>query len=114
MQRPNVPRQNPEAKIQDSIVAFLRLRGWTVMQTHGNMFQQGFPDLYCLHPVYGAKWVEVKNPKRFTFTPAQRAYFPLVNAAGHGIWVLVAATEEEYAKLFRDPNWFTYLYMPQG
>lgn len=119
MLRPNPPRNNPEQKIQDHIIEFLSIRGWVVMPTHGNMYQQGFPDLYCLHHNYGAKWIEVKNPKGYSFTPAQRKYFPIIAQAlemgpdhRQGIWILTAATEEEYKKLFGPQNWYTYLYKP--
>ena len=110
----NVPsvkgRGNPEAIIQNAIIKYLENKGWTVMRTHGNMYQQGFPDLYCLHQVNGARWVEVKNPLAHSFTPAQKKYFPMMHASGVGIWVLVAADEVEYRKLFLKPNWHTYMY----
>lgn len=119
MQRPSPLRSNPEAQIQEKIVSFLQLRGWVVMPTHGNMYQQGFPDLYALHHQHGAKWIEVKNPKSYSFTPAQRKYFPIISQAlemgpdhRQGIWILTAATEDEYKKLFGPQNWFVYLYKP--
>lgn len=99
------PREKPEQKIQDRIIAFLKERGWVVMVTHGNTFQKGFPDLYALHPRYGQKWIEVKNPKKWKFTPAQKQYFPHFDEAGVGIWVMMEASEDEYKKLFGEPNW---------
>jgi hypothetical protein len=72
------------------------------------MFQSGFPDLFCCHKSYGIRWVEVKNPEKYSFTAAQLTDFPMFNAHGVGIWVLVAATEEEYKKLFRPQNWYQY------
>ncbi len=112
MFQPTIKRRGPEHIIQTAIISFLSVRDWTVMVTHGNMYQQGFPDLYALHHNYGAKWIEVKNPKAFSFTNAQRKYFPIISAAGEGIWILTAATETEYQKLFKKPNWFTFLYRP--
>lgn len=73
------------------------------------MFQQGFPDLYITHRSYGTRWVEVKNLKAYAFTPAQLKTFPLMVAHGSGVWVMVAATEEEYQKLFKPCNWWHYL-----
>lgn len=102
-------RNSPEAKIQRDIINFLKVKDWTVMVTHGNMYQQGFPDLYILHHVHGAKWVEVKNPLAYSFTAAQRRYFPLISIVGGGIWIMTAATETEYKKLFSQPNWHTYM-----
>lgn len=79
------------------------------METHGNLYQSGFPDVYCMHRSYGSRWVEVKNPLAYAFTPAQIREFPLMVAHGTGVWVLVAATEEEYQKLFKPCNWWHYL-----
>lgn len=102
-------KNGPEAKIQKDIIDFLTVREWFVKETHGNMYQSGFPDLYCCHRMYGSRWVEVKNPEKYSFTPAQLETFPMFGAKGVGIWVLVAATEVEYRKLFGPANWYTYL-----
>ncbi len=107
--RPPKEKRGPEAKIQLAIIMYLRGLGWHVMQTHGNMYQSGFPDLFCTHSRYGQRWVEVKNPKSYKFTPAQLEDFPKICANGSGVWVLIAATDDEYGKLFKAPNWFTYL-----
>lgn len=100
---------NPERKIQDSIIGFLKLRDWFVIETHGNIYQMGLPDLYACHLRYGYRWIEVKNPKNYRFTPAQMEIFPQMTGKGIGIWIMVAATEAEYNKLFRPANWHTYL-----
>jgi hypothetical protein len=42
------------------------------------------------------------------FTAAQAATFPKLTEAGVGIWVLNAAAEHEYIKLFHRPNWWVY------
>lgn len=103
------PKKGPEAKIQQELIYFLQAREWLVKPTHGNLYQSGFPDLYCAHHRYGQRWVEVKNPLAYRFTGAQLTEFPRFSAAGAGIWILTAATEDEYAKLFGPENWFTYL-----
>lgn len=104
--------KGPEAKIQADIVKYLKLRDFHVMETHGNMFQCGFPDLYAYHPQYRSRWIEVKNPLSYQFTPAQLANFPKMGM----VWIMVAATDQEYAKLFGPPNWHMYLsiYKPRG
>lgn len=102
-------KTGPEAKIQCDLILFLENRGWFVKPTHGNMYQSGFPDLFCCHKLYGTRWVEVKNPEKFAFTKAQLDDFPKLAANGSGVWVLTAATEEEYQKLFKPCNWWTYL-----
>ena len=103
----------PEAKIQDSIVKMLTLLGWYVHETHGSMFQSGFPDMYATHSRYGPRWVEVKLPdmKGSKFTPAQMECFPKFCANGSGIWVLTAATDFEYQKLFKPYNWYHYIHL---
>ena len=99
----------PEAKLQAEMELFLKARDWYVKSTHGNMFQSGFPDLYCHHLKYRARWIELKIANHYSFTPAQRLGFPKMSAFGVGIWILTAATEEEYRKLWLPPNWHEFL-----
>jgi len=108
---PRKPRatKGPEEIIQEEICKFLRIRGWFVKETHGNMYQSGFPDLRAAHPDYGTRWIEVKNPKHYVFTAAQLRDFPLMCAHRDFIWIMTAATEDEYAKLFKPCNWMMYL-----
>jgi hypothetical protein len=75
------------------------------MNIHGNLFQKGLPDKYCFHREYKQRWVEVKVPSHYRFTPAQLVNFPLIDRCGIGIWVLTDASEAEYEKLFSKPNW---------
>jgi hypothetical protein len=84
------------------------------MRTHGSMYQSGFPDIYATHSKYGARWIEVKNPEHYTFTNAQLECFPKMSANGTRIWILVAATEGEYRKLFGPENWSSYLMNMRG
>lgn len=103
--------KGPEAKIQEALVNFLKIRGWYTMETHGNMYQSGFPDVYATHSKFGARWIEVKLPemKGSKFTPAQLDCFPKLIANGTRIWVLTAANETEYQKLFKASNLWVYL-----
>ncbi len=98
-----------EAKIQGDLVKYLRERGWFVKETHGNMYQQGLPDLYCIKRRYGTRWIEVKRPTKYKFTPAQWDDFPRMLAEGAKIWILTAATEAEYQKLFKPMNLWIYM-----
>lgn len=102
------PRKGPEWYIQRDLKNFLKARGWMVEQTHGNLFQQGFPDLFISHPVRGSRWIDVKNPDAYEFTRAQQQKWPVWDSFGVGIWILTGATQEEYDKLFRPPNWRDY------
>lgn len=99
----------PETKLAEKLKKFLEDRGWHVLNTHGNLYQKGLPDKYCVHPKYKQRWVEIKIVGRYKFTAAQLTYFPLLDFCGIGIWILTSPTEEEYAKLFSKPNWKQYL-----
>ncbi len=102
-------QDGPEGKIQDAFMIRLRGKEWVVKSTHGNILQYGFPDLYAAHRCYGPRWIEIKNPLNYSFTKAQLDFFPQLMAAGVGVWVVVADTEEEYRKLFKPANWMYYL-----
>lgn len=102
-------KKGPEAVIQADIIDMLRLRSWRVKETHGNMYSSGWPDLYAFKRGYGSRWIEVKNPENYVFQPSQIEDFHAFTAEGIGVWILVAATEAEYAKLFEKPNWYQYL-----
>ncbi len=105
-------KRGPEAKIQEAIIKFLREREWFVKVLHGSTFQFGLPDLFIAKRKYGSRWVEVKNLESYAFTAAQLETFPKMAAEGIGIWILTAATEAEYKKLFLPPNWYQFLYIP--
>jgi hypothetical protein len=104
-------KKGPEAIIQEAIIEMLELKGWFVKATHGNLYQSGLPDLFATHQLYGPRWIEVKKPgfKGSKFTKAQLRDFPQFCSSGSAIWILTAATEEEYQKLFDDYNWWQYL-----
>ena len=97
--------KQPEKIIEEEVEILLHARGWYTEGTHGNAFQKGFPDLYCLHSRYGHRWIDLKVPSKNSLTKAQRLKWPLWEANGGEIWILTAATEEEYSKLFQPPNW---------
>jgi len=83
---------------------FLRTRGWLVERMIGNAFQTGIPDLFCWHPKWGGRWIDVKNPERYSFTQSQKIKWPLWEKFKLGVWILTDATQEEYDKLFEPPN----------
>lgn len=108
--KPVNTRSGPERIIQDEWLKYLRAREWFVLETHGNMYQQGFPDLYITHLKYRQRWVEIKNlDGSFSFTQAQLDTFPRLSAHGSPIWVLGSCCDSEYAKLWRPENWHHYL-----
>jgi hypothetical protein len=98
----------PEYYIQEALQVFLTERGWLVERMVGNAFQYGIPDLYCYHPKYGQRWIDPKNPDSYEFTKHQKVKWPIWDKFGVGIWIITAADESEYDKLFHPPNWRLY------
>lgn len=106
----NIRRKShgPEWFIQRDLKRFLKDRGWHVEQTHGNLYQTGFPDLYCFREDFRERWIDCKSPDKYTFTKAQKIKWPIWDACGIGIWILTAANQAEYDRLFQPPNWRDY------
>ncbi len=104
-------KSGPEARIQKAVMTMLYHKGWYIVVIPGSKFLSGMPDLYVTHSRYGSRLVEIKLPnmKGSRFTPAQLEKFPKLAANGSGIWILTAATEDEYEKLFKRQNWSLYL-----
>lgn len=101
-------KHGPEFKIQGALIEYLKARRWYVERMIGNAFQVGVPDLYVAHPKYGTRWIDVKNPGKYSFTKAQKLKWPIWEAHGIGIWIPTAPTQAEYDKLFALPNWRRY------
>lgn len=103
--------KGPEAIIQEKIIMKLRYLQWSVRATHGNLYQNGFPDLFAAHRSFGQRWIEVKDPNRKgnVFTEAQHQYFRELDAVGCGVWVLTGDSDDEIAKLRGPANWWHYL-----
>lgn len=99
----------PETILQGKIMDFFTLKGWYCRNTHGNIYQSGFPDFYACHRRYGARWVEVKIADHYAFTPAQLDVFPEFSAKGVGVWILTAATQQQYDLVFKPANWHMFL-----
>lgn len=101
-------KHGPEWHIQNDLIKFLTARGWLVERMIGNAFQMGIPDLYAFHPRWRERWIDVKVKGRYSFTNAQKEKWPLWESFGIPIWILTAATQEEYDLLFAPPNWRQY------
>jgi hypothetical protein len=102
-------KHGPEYHIQNDLVEYLRVRGWLVERLIGNAFQVGIPDLFLHHPKWGSRWVDVKVDGHYSFTKAQKIKWPLWETYNLGIWILTAATQAEYDKLFAPPNWRSFV-----
>jgi hypothetical protein len=110
MDKPKIrPKHGPEYGIQKEIIRFLRLRGWWVERLVGLAWQSGLPDLFACHKQHGFRFIEVKYEDKFYFTQAQKCKFPCLMANGAGIWVMTAANDEQYDRLFDTPNVWDYL-----
>jgi hypothetical protein len=101
-------KHGPEYTIQAKFIEYLELRGWRVERMIGNQLQMGIPDIYCMHPEFGERWVDLKNPADYEFTKAQRYKWPKWKEHGTGIWIITGWSDKEYAKLFDPPNWEQY------
>lgn len=101
-------KHGPEWHIQRELVRFLRERGWLCERMIGNALQYGIPDLFCHHPRWGSRWIDVKRPKEFSLTRRQRVKWPVWGRFGCGIWILSAADQQQYDLLFGPPNWRAY------
>lgn len=101
-------KTGPEAVIQRNFIQYLKNRGWHVERMIGNALQMGIPDIYIMHLEHGRRWVDLKNPHDYEFTRAQRLKWPIWTEFGTGIWIITGWSDEEYAKLFKPPNWREY------
>jgi hypothetical protein len=103
----------PESIIQDKILKKLGLLGWYCLETHGNMYQRGFPDIFACCPMYGIRWIEVKLPdmKGSKFTSAQLVVFAKLKRYGVGVWILTSDSDYEIKKLCGPANWEQYALM---
>jgi hypothetical protein len=102
------PTQGPEAIIQRDIIKFLQERKWTVRVMHASALVFGLPDLLAWHKKHGQRWIEIKNPESYSFTDAQIQTFVEWTECRIPFYILTAATEREYQKLFGKPNFVEY------
>lgn len=102
------PAADLEADIQAAIIKELKLRDWHCMETHGNLYQMGFPDIRVCHAEYGPRWLEVKRPVGYSFTTAQLKNFPIMCAKKDFIWIATTHVDVE-AVLMGNYNWYHYL-----
>jgi hypothetical protein len=101
-------KHGPEYKVQAKFIEYLQCRNWRVERMIGNALQMGIPDIFIMHEKHGTRWVDLKAPGKYEFTRAQIHKWPLWEAKKVGIWIIRAATDEEYDKLFHPPNMREY------
>lgn len=108
--------QKENTHIVHPFTTLLRSRGWHVEKTHGSQFQEGFPDLYAMHPQYGQRWCECKHVHNGSihFEDSQITKFPIWIAHGVKIWIIygtdfrgipgIPQLNEAYLSLFKEAN----------
>lgn len=102
-----LPRKKIEHDKQEALRKVMKEHGWLTKKMHGNAYQSGIPDLYCIHPVYGARWVEMKKSYQDRLTPDQIRVFGELSQYGAKIWILMGP--ENYQWLFMPSNWQQWL-----
>lgn len=98
----------PERALQNEVVAALEARGWFVLETHGSLYQHGFPDVYACKKGHGQRWIELKIEGAYKFTGAQLETFPRLMAEAVGIWI-VTDVDHLFDRIQEKPNWTNYL-----
>ena len=84
--RRTLDERTTEAQVQRAVVQYLTACGWSVYpigQYNAKRTQRaGVPDLWCMHDVHGALWIECKRPVGGRQSPAQRAFQAACEASG--------------------------------
>ena len=86
--------------------AHLKSLGWYTIKMHGGIFQARLPDLYCMHPRYGTRWVELKTPIG-KLSQAQITEF--TRWWKYGVKVFILTSVSDYPKLFGPSNLQTFI-----
>ena len=73
------------------------IKGWHTIKLHGSTFQSGLPDLYCMHKLYGQRWIEVKTP---TGVLSMKQCEQFLKWWQHGVHVYILTGVSDYNKLF--------------
>jgi hypothetical protein len=110
--RPATAKPPLEREIQKGIIQYLRAGGWTVWNLSqgyrgapgGTRQSPGLPDLYAVHPTYGAAWLEIKRGQLGRMSPAQQA-FATAHHREPSPPVFVMRSLEEVRSVWRDMGW---------
>lgn len=97
----------PEAVGARHLRLYMMKEGWHIEKLHGGKYQSGFPDLLCLHPRYGIRWIETKAPGG-KLSSRQIEKFHKFKKYGQQIYVL--EDETHYSRIFEEVgNWERYV-----
>lgn len=110
--------QEETLKIGNPLKVHMEHFGWTLVKTHGNMFQKGLPDFYAMHHKYSPRWIETKIHGR-PLTPAQLILFPIMLSKNVPLYIIdgddfrggkgAPALKQAYLKLFEPSRAAYYL-----
>jgi len=100
-------RQRENNELRPAVIKRLLLNNWGYRIVHGSMYQVGFPDLYCYHKLFGARWVELKMPGN-KLRVSQVKFFSDLSRHNIGVWV--CSDPNEIPKLLMNkPNWIVWM-----
>ena len=91
---------------QESLRKLMHSKGWLTEKMHGSAYQKDIPDLYCLHPTYGSRWIEMKR-RGGRLSPGQIRKFCKWARYGGRVWILEGP--QDYEKLFKRDNLSEFL-----
>ncbi len=102
----NVKGLGSEHYRQDALRRLMVKAGWHIEKMHGGMYQKDFPDLYCMHKMFGTRWVEMKKPVG-KLSKGQIKKFILWSKHNTNIWILEGP--EDYGMLMKPCNLAAYI-----
>lgn len=91
---------------QKALRELMHRNGWHTEKIAGSAFVIGLPDLYCMHPTIGTRWIEMKK-KNGKLSEVQIKKF--ITWAKYGVQVWVLTGPEDYPLLFKTSNLHLWL-----
>jgi hypothetical protein len=84
--------QREKVKVVDPFVLYMKGQGWHVEKLHGNAFQQGLPDCYCVRAgrQIFVEFKVIEDSGFVSYTDAQKRKFPALMGAGAPIYIIAA------------------------
>lgn len=95
-------RNQPEKRGENELRDYMARQGWLTVKLAGSKFQKHLPDLLCIHPDFGVKFIEMKAEKG-VLSDEQRMMFRKMERYGAKIYIF--RNSRDYDKLFDIPNW---------
>ena len=94
-----------EKRWQETVEAMATHLGWTCWHDRDSRRNDpGFPDLVCVHPDMGVRWIELKT-ERGRVRKEQRWWLDLLTEAGQFAFVARPSQADEIEAVFRGEIW---------